>query len=295
MLRVLSVSALCVSSAVISTAELHAQQIRTLDLGTGLHMIAGAGGNLAVSTGNDGMFLVDDQVAAVTPQLRDVLAGLGSETPRFIINTHWHGDHTGGNEAMGGDGSIIVAHENVRVRMSMPQFIEDLNNRTQASPEVALPAITFTSELTFHWNGDSITVRHLDPAHTDGDAIVIFHRANVIHAGDIFFNRLYPFIDRSSGGSAEGVIRAANEILELADPATRIIPGHGGIASRDDLVAYRNMLRAVVRNVRRLIDDGATLEEVIAARPSADYDDAWGQGFLNPENFLTILYRDLSD
>lgn len=211
-----------------------------------------------------------------------------------MVNTHWHGDHTGGNAALAGSGAIIVAHDNVRRRMSSEQFLEAFKATVPPSPAAALPVVTFADQLSFHWNGEEIRVFHAEPAHTDGDAIVHFPRSNVIHTGDIFFNGLYPFIDGSSGGSVAGMLQAVDQVLALANAGTRIIPGHGPLASRADLVAYRTMLVTVTDRISALIREGKTLDQVVAARPTAEFDAAWGNGFLNPESFVAITYNVLS-
>lgn len=278
--------------AVLATPLL-AQDLRTVPVAPGIVMLAGSGGNIGVSSGPDGVFLIDDEYAPATPAVRAAVAALGQGDIRFVLNTHWHGDHTGGNENLGSSGVLIVAHDNVRTRMSTKQFIEDLNFPVDPSPAAALPVVTFNDAVTFHLNGEEIHAFHIPPAHTDGDAIVVFRHANVIHSGDVFFNGHYPFIDRSSGGSVAGMLAATDRLLALANDSTRIIPGHGPLATREDLVTYRAMLATVGDRIAGLIAQGKSLDQVLAAKPSAEYDAKWGQAFLKPEQFVTILYRDL--
>ena len=197
-------------------AQLTAQQqtpVRTIKLTDSVHMLMGRGGNLGLSVGEDGAFLIDDQYANMVPAILGAVAKLTEQPVRFQINTHWHADHTGGNELIGQAGAIIVAHENVRRRMNAPQFQEALARNTPASPSVALPIVTFNDTVTFHWNGDEIRVFHVDPAHTDGDSIIHFVNANVFHMGDTFFKNAYPFVDLDSGGDFDGVIAAATKVL----------------------------------------------------------------------------------
>ena len=266
-------------------------EIRAEKLSASTYMLTGAGGNMAVSAGEDSTFLVDDQFAPLTPRIQAAVAKLTSKPIAFVVNTHWHFDHTGGNENFGKAGAVIVAHENVRKRMSTEQFIEFLNMKFKLEPRVALPSLTFTRDLTFHHNGDEINIFHVANAHTDGDAVVHFRTSDVIHMGDVYFNGLYPFIDASSGGSADGVIAAVDRVLAIAGDSTRIIPGHGPLARKADLRAYRAMLAAVSARVREGVRAGRTLDQVIAAKPTADFDAIWGKGFLGPDRFVEMLYR----
>jgi glyoxylase-like metal-dependent hydrolase (beta-lactamase superfamily II) len=199
-------------------------EIKTTRVASGIYMLEGRGGNLGVSIGSDGAFLIDDQFAPLTEKILAAIRKLSGAPIRFVLNTHWHGDHTGGNENLGKAGALIVAHENVRERMSVEQFIEAFGRRVDPSPPGALPVVTFTDAVTFHLNGDEIHAFHVPPAHTDGDSIVHFRIANVVHTGDTYFNGRYPFIDLSTGGTIDGVIAAADRLLELCDTETRIIP-----------------------------------------------------------------------
>ena len=268
-------------------------EIRTEKLAPTVYMLTGAGGNIGVSAGEDAVFLVDDQFAPLTPRIEAAIAKITAKPVRFVLNTHWHFDHTGGNENLGKAGALIVAHENVRKRMSVENFIEFLGMKTKPDPKEALPVVTFTRDVTFHINGDEVYVMHVPNAHTDGDALVHFRKSDVIHMGDVFFNKLYPFIDTSSGGRAEGVVAAVERALQLAGPSTRIIPGHGPLASRADLQAYRDMVATVSGRIREQVRAGRSLEQVVAAKPAAEFDDAWGKGFLKPERFIEMLYKNL--
>ena len=253
----------------------------------GLYMLVGRGGNIGLSTGSDGTFLVDDQFAPLTNRIEAAIRNVTGEGVRFLVNTHFHGDHTGGNENFGKRGTLIVAHENVRRRMSVDQFREILrNDRTPA----ALPRITFNDTVTFHWNGEEIRIVHIDHAHTDGDSLIYFVNVGVFHMGDIFFNRYYPFIDVDSGGNVNGMIAAAERVLSLALSDTKIIPGHGALADSDDLRAYRDMLIAVRDKVQTMVNDGKNVEEIVVSKPTASFDGPW-EG--NIERFVRGVYYSL--
>ncbi len=248
----------------------------------GIHVIRGRGGNIGVSVGDDGVFMIDDQFAPVTQALRELIASVSDKPIRFLLNTHFHGDHTGGNENLGAAGITIFAHDNVRARL--------LGN---GAPTVALPVVTFNDTTTFHMNGQTIHVFHAANAHTDGDTLIHFREADVIHMGDTYFNGFYPFIDVGAGGSLEGTLAAVDTALALAGANTRIIPGHGPMSNRAELVAYRDMLIAARDGIKPLIADGKTVEQVIAAKPTAALDGEWGDGFLNPERFVRMVYISL--
>jgi cyclase len=268
-------------------------EIATTKLADSVYMMQGAGGNLGVSTGDDGVVLIDDQFAPLTAKIQAAIAKITPRPVRFLLNTHWHGDHTGGNENFGKAGVVIFAHENVRKRMSTEQFMEFINMKEPPAPKAALPMVTFAGAITFHLNGDEIRVMHVPRAHTDGDAIVQFVKSNVIHTGDVMFNGMYPFIDVDSGGSVDGVISACDRILGIAGDDTKIIPGHGPLATKADLKVYRDMLATVADRVRKLVADGKSVDDIKAAKVSAEFDDKWGKGFMKSDKFAEMLARDL--
>jgi len=271
-------------------------EIRRIDLGDGLAMLQGAGGNLAVSMGPDGVFLVDDQYAPLSDKIRAAIAampGAVDQPIRFVVNTHWHGDHTGGNENFGLAGALLIAQDNVRERLSTEQFIALRKRTVPPSPEVAWPVITFQDGVTLHLKGQTIEAIHVPPAHTDGDSFVHFREANVLHTGDTYFSGMYPYFDASSGGRFEGMIAATDRALALAGPKTRIIPGHGPLSNRAELEATRTMLVAIRDRVRKMIDEGRSREEAIAAKPTADFDAVYGGGFLKPPLFVGLVYDSL--
>jgi cyclase len=282
------------SSASAQQPDFAKVTVKVVPVASGVYMLEGAGGNIGLSVGKDDAFIIDDQYAPLTPKIKAAVATVTPKPVRFVVNTHWHGDHTGGNEAMAGSGAIIFAHENVRRRMSKEQFLEAFNWRTPPSPPAALPVITFSDTITFYMNDDTLHTFHVRNAHTDGDAIVVFRKANVVHMGDTFFNGMYPFIDVSTDGSLQGMLAAANHTLAITNAGTRFIPGHGPLASRADLVRYRDMLATVRQRVGQLVAQRRTLQQVIAAKPLADLDGVWGKGFLKPEQFLTLVYGSLS-
>ena len=266
-------------------------QVRTTALGKGIYMLAGAGGNMGLSVGDDATFLVDDEFAPLTTKIRAAIAALSPKTVRFVLNTHWHFDHTGGNKDHGEAGALIVAHDNVRKRMSTDQFIEALKRTEPAAPKGALPIVTFNDSVTFHINGDDVLAFHVAPAHTDGDVIVFFRAANVVHMGDVFLSAGFPFVDLSSGGSVNGFITACDRVLPFMDAATKVIPGHGPLADRARVKAFRDMLWAMRDRMTKEVAARHTIEEVLASKITADYDASWPGG---RERFLRILFQELS-
>ena len=268
-------------------------EIKAEKVAEGLYMLTGRGGNIGLSVGKSGAFLIDDQYAPLSDKILAVVKSITPDPVRFVVNTHWHGDHTGGNENLGKAGAYVVAHDNVRKRMSSENFNAVFNSKTPASPEAALPIVTFAEGLTFYWNGEEIRVYHVPPAHTDGDAIVHFVKADVVHMGDCFFNGAYPFIDVSSGGRVDGYITAADRVLAAASDTTRIIPGHGALARKAELAAFRDTLKTLRDRVAKLKAEGKGKDAVIAAKPTADYDAKWGQGFIKPDVFVGLVFDSL--
>jgi cyclase len=255
-----------------------------------IQVISGAGGNIAVFSGADGVFVIDNGMPNVIEPVAAAIKAVNAEPVRMIFNTHWHFDHAGGNEYYGNEGAIIVAHDNVRKRMSVNGFSKLMNAETEASPYAALPVVTFDSTTTFHLNGDTVTATHVPAAHTDGDAVLRFENANVVHMGDLFFNGLYPVIDVSAGGSIEGMIAAVDKIMPTLNESTTIIPGHGPVATVEDLRVFRAMLNTVARRVRVLIDEGKSIDEIIAKRPSITFDEKWAWNFMPPDRWITVVH-----
>ncbi len=260
-----------------------------------IHLIVSPqGGNVAVSVGEDGTFIIDDQLSERSAIIEKAIKSISDKGIQFILNTHYHFDHTGGNEFFGGKGSIIVAHDNVRKRLSTRQFITYFKREMPPMPKAGLPVVTFEDDITFHYNGDSIKIIYLPAAHTDGDAAAYFTNENVIVTGDTVFGGRYPFIDVEHGGSIKGTIGAADTFLKLANAQTIIVPGHGPLMNKSDLQAYRNTLATITKRVEGEIKAGKTLEQVIAAKPTKEFDDTMGKGLVAPDAFVSIIYEDLS-
>ncbi len=270
--------------------------LKTTPVAGGISMIEGtngfAGGNVAVSVGDDGVFIIDDEIEPMTAKLKAALAVLSKKPVRFVVNTHWHMDHAGNNPALAAAGAVIVAQENVRKRLSVDAVLHmgDKEMKLKAQPAAALPVVTFTDDVTLHLNGDEVHVIHVAPAHTDGDSIVHFKKTNVIHTGDVV-TAGYPIVDIDSGGQFEGFIAAADKILSLCDDNTKIIPGHGPLMTKADLVAYRQMLIDVRDKVGKLIAGKKSADEIKAAKPLADLDAKWGQGFIKADFVIDAVVK----
>jgi glyoxylase-like metal-dependent hydrolase (beta-lactamase superfamily II) len=264
------------------------------ELSKTISMLKGRGGNMGVSVGEDGLFIIDDQLAPITDQLLAALRRISDEPIRFVINTHYHGDHTGGNETIGEAGGVIIAHDNIHQRMTTEQVSIFMQSTTPPYPHDALPVVTFNDHVTMHLNGEAATAYHVPHAHTDGDSIVHFPQSDVVHMGDIFFNKMYPYIDLDAGGSFQGMIAGAELGLSLAGERTRIIPGHGPLATRAELAAYRDFLTQARDQVQALIDQDMTLEQAIAAKPTAQWDEQLGEVWITPAQFVTFIYNSLT-
>ena len=267
--------------------------VRAQHLRGGVYMLTGSGGNIGLSIGDDAAFLVDDQYAPLTAKIIAAVAGVTSKPIKFLVNTHWHGDHTGGNENLGKTGALLVAHDNVRKRMSVEQFNAVFNRSTPASPPSALPVVTFSDSVTFNINGDALVAFHIPPAHTDGDVIIHFTKADVIHMGDTFFATGYPYIDVSSGGNVEGVIGAADRVLAMCGAQTIVIPGHGPAADCPRLRTYRNMVATVRDRVQAEMRKGRTKEQIVAAKPTAEFDAKVGNAATSADRFVQQVFAEL--
>lgn len=267
-------------------------QVRVLPLRGGVYVLTGSGGNMGLSVGDDAAFLVDDQFAPLTPKILAAIATVTPKPVKFVVNTHWHFDHVGGNENMGRTGAILVAHDNVRKRMSTDQFIEFFKRSEPAAPRGALPIVTFNDSTTFHLNGDDLVAFHVPPAHTDGDVIVHFTKANVIHMGDTFLTGRYPFADLSSGGNVNGFITAADRALSVCTSETKVIPGHGTVSDCLGLKAWRDMIATIRDRVKTAMAQGKSLDAIKAAKPTADFD-AGKTGSVNGDQLVEFTYRSL--
>jgi len=284
---------LCVGPAVAQQQDFSKVEIQSEKVADGIYMLTGSGGNMGLSIGEDGTYLIDDQYAPLTPKILAAIKELTPDPVRFVFNTHYHGDHTGGNENMGEAGAFLVAHENVRRRMATGTFMKAFNRQVEPAPAGALPVVTFSDAISFHWNGEEIRAFFVGPAHTDGDSIIHFVKADVFHMGDTLFNGMYPFIDVSAGGRIDGFIAAADRVLKVAGDETRLIPGHGPLATKADLQAFRDMLAEVRDRVARLKAEGKTAEEIVAAKPTADLDEKWGGGFMKPDDWVGLVIESM--
>jgi glyoxylase-like metal-dependent hydrolase (beta-lactamase superfamily II) len=269
--------------------------IKATHVGGQVHMLEGRGGNIAVFAGADGILLVDDQYAPLSEKIRSAVGEIHPGPVRFIVNTHYHSDHTQGNEEVAAPVTVVFAHDNVRERMTADQFIAGIEYTMEAAAPADLPVVTFSDNLTFHFNGEAVTAYHAEIAHTDGDSIIHFPNSNVIHMGDVFFNGRYPLIDHNNGGTVQGMISAVQFGLGLCRTGTRVIPGHGPLGDCADLETYGQMLADTSDRVRGLIEGGKTLEEIIAARPTADLDEKYGQNFIKPDVFVGFLFVSLTN
>jgi cyclase len=265
-------------------------QIETISVTDKIFMLKGSGGNIGLFAGTDGVFMIDDQFAPLTPKILAAIKKITPDPVRLLLNTHWHFDHSGGNENMGKAGATIISHDNVRKLMSAPQELKAFGMKVPAAPKGALPIMTFSNDTTIHLDGETILVRHLPNAHTNGDSFVQFKKANVIHTGDTFFNGFYPFIDTEHGGSIAGMIKAANTILSVADEKTKIIPGHGPLADKAKLIAFRDMLKRVEKLSIAARAKKQSSDELALSAPVKKIETNWGKGFLNTKTFLKIVY-----
>ena len=267
-------------------AQQVATEYKTTPLSDTVTAIQARGGNVAVSAGEDGVFIIDDQYKPSIDELLAVVKGVSDQPVRFVINTHYHGDHVGGNEKVGEAGGVIIAHDNIRKRLEAKS--------DDAGGEGGLPIVTFSESVTFHVNGHEAYVFHVHAAHTDGDGVIHFRDDNVIHAGDIMFNFLFPYIDLDNGGTVDGFIAAQQKIVAMADDETVIIPGHGDIGSKADLEQNLAVLIDSRKRVKALVDAGKSEEEILAENPLADYHDQYNWSFITTERMTKTLYRDLT-
>ena len=283
---------------VFTAAGAHAQtdfskvQMKATKVAGNVYMLEGAGGNIGVSVGDDGLLIVDDQFAPLADKIRAALKGIADKKLKFILNTHWHGDHTGGNVAFGPEATII-AHDNVRKRLATEQKSTVFNTTTPASPKEALPVITFDQSLSVHFNGEDIRAIHFPHGHTDGDSVIFFSASNVVHLGDDFFAGRFPFVDLESGGSVEGLVKNIGELVNKIPADAKLIPGHGPISTLDDLKSYHRMLQQTTEIVRGKIAAGKTLDQ-IKSEGLPDEWKPWGAGFIKTDRWVETIYKSLT-
>ncbi len=285
----LALAACIIPAAACAQQDFSKVEIKAEPLAPGVAVLFGAGGNIGVSYGEDGTVLVDDQFAPLTAKIQAAVAALGASPVKFLVNTHWHGDHSGGNENLGKAGAVIMAHDNVRIRMASDQ--KTAFGEVKASPKAALPVVTYADGLKLHLNGEEVRVIHVPAAHTDGDSIIHWTKSNVIHMGDtFFFKATYPFVDGGSGGDVRGIVATADKALAIANDQTKIIPGHGPVATKADLQNYRNMVAEIITKVEDGKKAGKTLEQIKASKPA----DGYGvnpSGFITADRFVETVYN----
>jgi glyoxylase-like metal-dependent hydrolase (beta-lactamase superfamily II) len=281
----LSASSVCAQQPDYSKVE-----IKVIKAAGNVYMLQGAGGNIGVSVGTDGILIVDDQFAPLADKIRAALKTLGEGKLKFVLNTHWHGDHTGGNAQFSPEAPII-AHTNVRKRLESDQKV--LGEAVKASPKEALPVITFDESLTVHFNGEEIRVIHFPHGHTDGDSVIFFSTSNVVHMGDDFFAGRFPFVDLDSGGSVEGAMKNVGEVLARLPANVKIIPGHGPLSTIDDLKLYHRMLTETIGIVRQRMSAGKTLAQIKREGLPAQWKE-WGTGFIKTDTWIETIYKSLS-
>ena len=259
-----------------------------------IYFIHASGGNMVLAVGEEGALLVDNEFAELNARLQETIRKLSPQPLRYVFNTHWHSDHTGMNEALAGTGALILAHDDTRTRMLSPQHNAFFNHTYPPAARAALPVITFPRAMSLHLNGESIQFLYTADAHTDGDAIAWFPKSNVVHMGDLYISELYPIIDINSGGDINGYAPAIDAVLAIIDDSTRVVPGHGRVGSRADLLAYRTMLATIRDRVAAMMDDGLGLDAVLAARPSREFDQAWASDRVGPDDWVRMVYQSLA-
>jgi len=266
--------------------------IKVYRLRPNVAILEGSGGNIAVLTGPDGKVFIDAGIAASRPRILEAASGLSHDPIRHLINTHWHFDHADGNEWLNAEGAAIIAHENTQKHLLVAQRVEDWNFNFPASPLAAIPMEVFTSAKSLTLNRFTLNLKYYGPAHTDSDISVNITEADILHCGDTYWNGVYPFIDYSTGGNIDGMIKAADANIAAATDRTIVIPGHGQpVSNRTELQAYRDMLVAIRENIEKLKQQGRSLDEVISARPTAAFDDKWGQFVITPAFFTRLVYE----
>lgn len=269
------------------------ETIRTTKLTDTIFLLQGVGGNVVCQIGPDGKLIIDSGMATGTPHLLDALGKLDTHPIRLLVNTHWHPDHTNGNAALHLAGAFIIAQDNTCIRLAAPQYMAVYDLHIPAAPDAALPQDTFPDNETLWVNNDQESLVHTPDAHTDSDIFIHFVKGNVIHTGDLWFNGMYPLIDLSSGGTINGMIRGVDQVLALADEQTKIVPGHGPLGDKAALQTYRTMLVTVADRVEKLKAQGDSVEQAVAAKPTADLDATWAKGSIKPDTFVALVYDSL--
>ncbi len=287
-------STIIIATGLLLTFDARAQdpvKVEASKVRGNVYMITGKGGNIGLLIGADGSFMIDDQFAPLTGQIIDAIESVGGEAPKFLINTHFHGDHTGGNENIGKTGTLIMSHHEVRQRLVNGSYIGAFGMKSKPASGFALPTVTYSENIGLHINGETVHIVHVPGAHTDGDSIVLFENANVVHAGDLFFNGFFPFIDGANGGSVRGLIAGVDTLLAHTDIDSKIIPGHGPLADRDDLQRYRDMLAIAYERLLKLKNQGVTAADAVLQQPLKDLEADWGGGLFSADKWIGVVYR----
>lgn len=289
----LAILMLLLSNGVVAAQQDFSKvEIKASKVDGNIYMLQGSGGNIGVSVGSDGILIVDDQFAPLADKIKAALKTLGDGKLKFVLNTHWHGDHTGGNVVFGPDAPII-AHDNVRKRLATEQKSGVFKRTTPASPKEALPVITFDQSLSVHFNGEEIRVIHFPHGHTDGDSIIFFTNSNVVHMGDDFFSGRFPFVDLESGGNVEGLTKNIGDVIQKLPTGVKLIPGHGPISTLDDLKQYHRMLLETTALVRQKMGAGKTIEQIKVEGLPEEWK-PWGTGFIKTDQWIETIYRSFS-
>ncbi|MFT5321387.1 MAG: cyclase [Pseudohongiellaceae bacterium] len=286
MFKKLTMALLCTPIFVSAQTDFDEIEITVNEVTNGIYMLEGSGGNIGLSVGEDGVFIIDDQFGPLTQKIKTAIAAYSNDDVQFVFNTHFHYDHSDGNENFGAGGAVIIAQDNARMRMTEDNFLQVVNVQQNAYNADGLPKITFTDSMTLHYNGHTLQAMHFGSGHTDGDTILKFEEANVIHTGDVFVRYGLPFIDVPNGGNLNGIIRVMHGAIAMADADTKVIPGHGQLSGRQDMLDYVEMLETIRDRVYEGIKAGLTLEQITATNPVRGYP----EGFLNNESFSKIAY-----
>jgi len=286
-----TLAALLFAASAFAQRDFSTVEVKAAKVAGSVYMLTGAGGNIGVSIGDDGIVVIDDQYAPLAPKIEAALKGITDKPVRFIINTHYHGDHTGGNEYFGQKGTI-VAQDNVRKRLESGSTAR--GNATPPAPKAALPIVTFNDTVTIHLNGEDIRAVHMPHGHTDGDSVIWFSKSNVVHMGDDFFNGTFPFIDLKNGGSVRGYIASIEKVVATVPDDAKIIPGHGALSDKAGLKKFLEVMRGAAAAVEKGIAAGKTLDQLKAEKVLAQWDAEWGQGFIKSDAFTETLYKSLT-
>ena len=285
MRKLIVIAAALAATSAFAQQDFSKVEIKVTKVAGTVYMLQGAGGNIGVSAGDDGIVIVDDQFAPLAPKIREALHGITTKPIKFIVNTHYHGDHTGGNAIFGHDGPII-AHENVRQRLAAGSTVR--GNATPPAPKDALPVITFNDHATLHVNGEDIRAVHFPHGHTDGDSVIYFTQSNVVHMGDDFFNGMYPFVDTENGGTVKGMLANVDKVLSTMPDDAKVIPGHGPLSDKAGLRAFAEVLRGTTNAVAKALAAGKTLDQMKAENILGQWD-SWGKGFIKTDAWLATL------